>query len=379
MLTEQISYHDAAWDMSPDTGFPRDKCQLVLVFSAPSLVCNADIYDFVRAKYPQAHIITVSTSGEIYKEFVRDESVCVNALYFEKTQIVVHETEIDAMSESYSKWQELAQSLLGDKLRHVIVFSDGLQVNGSSLIQGMKEILWTSIGLTGWLAGDSADFKETFVAHNRVPNSKKMIIVIGFYGEYFQVGKWSVGGWDSFGQKRLVTKSQDNIVYELDEKPVLDLYKTYLWDQAKDLPSSGLLFPLNIYEPWSDTSVVRTLLSINEDDKSITFAWNVPQGYTAQLMKGNFNRIIGWAAQAADTGITWMKHSSFALLVSCVGRKLVLWQRSEEEIEVIRNIIGNSVAIGWFYSYWEVWPSEHDILDCQLHNQTMTLTLFWEL
>ncbi len=379
MLVDQISFQGGAWDISPHDDFPQDKCQLVLVFSAPSLVCSSEIYNFVRERYPEAHIITVSTAGEIYKEYVRDESVSVNALYFEKTQIIVHETEIDEMSESHNKWKELANSLLWNELQHVLVFSDGLQVNGSSLIQGMKELLWTSIGFTGWLAGDSADFKQTFVAHNRVPDSRKVIVVVGFYGESFQIGKWSVGWWDSFGQKRKVTKSQDNVVYELDGKPILDLYKTYLWDQARDLPSSGLLFPLNIYEPGSDTSVVRTLLSINENDKSVTFAGNVPQGYIAQLMKGNFNRIIGGAAQAADIGISWMKNPSFALLVSCVGRKLVLWQRSEEEVEVIRGIIGKSVAIGGFYSYWEVWPSEHDILDCQLHNQTMTVTLFWEI
>jgi len=151
-----------------------------------------------------------------------------------------------------------------------------------------------------------------------------------------------VGGWDSFGPERLITKSKANVLYELDSQPALEIYKKYLGDYAKDLPGSGLLFPLSIRMKDTDDAIVRTILNVNEEDKSVTFAGNMPEGSYARLMKANFDRLIDGASNAAQNS---MKKESqkpeLAILISCVGRKLVLNQRIEEEVEVIRAIYGD--------------------------------------
>jgi hypothetical protein len=135
---------------------------------------------------------------------------------------------------------------------------------------------------------------------------------------------------------------------------------------------------LSIKNQENNQSIVRTILSINEDEQSLTFAGNIPQGSLAQLMKANFDRLIEGASNAATTTLEKLNSPDLAILISCVGRKLVLNQRIEEEVEVIRDIFGKDTAITGFYSYGEISPVK-GFSNCELHNQTMTITTMSEL
>ena len=154
------------------------------------------------------------------------------------------------------------------------------------------------------------------------------------------------------------------------------MYKKYLGEQAKDLPGSGLLYPLSIRTKDGKESLVRTILNINEEEKSLIFAGNMPEGNYARLMKANFDRLIEGSSNAAQNSLHSNK-PELAILISCVGRKLVLDQRIEEEVEVVRAVYGDNTAITGFYSYGEISPS-FNFATCELHNQTMTITTFSE-
>jgi hypothetical protein len=194
-----------------------------------------------------------------------------------------------------------------------------------------------------------------------------------------KVGYGSLGGWDSFGPERVITRSKGNILYELDNKSALELYKTYLGEHAQGLPATGLLFPLSVRANQQDTGVVRTILAVNEEDQSMTFAGDMPQGAYARLMKANADRLIDGSMAAARTSYQALTGSSpeLAILISCVGRKLVLKQRIEEELEGVREVLGPLPALTGFYSYGEISPFIPDAR-CELHNQTMTITTFLE-
>jgi hypothetical protein len=159
-------------------------------------------------------------------------------------------------------------------------------------------------------------------------------------------------------RERLITRSSENILYELDGKPALDIYKMYLGEYANELPGSGLLFPLCIRTDNVGELIVRTILGIDENAKSLTFAGNMPEGAYARLMKANIDRLIDGASNAAQNSMNGnAERPELAILISCVGRKLVLNQRIEEEVEVIRAVYGNDTAITGFYSYGEISPS----------------------
>jgi hypothetical protein len=349
---------------------------LVLAFGAREKIehCYEDIAQF----YPDSDIIINSTSGEILGSEVLDDSIVVTAIQLEKTDYKIATININECVDSFHAGKQLSEKLNGEKLKHVLVISDGGLVNGSELVKGLNQSLAESVIVTGGLAGDAARFEKTLVGYNANPDIGNLV-AIGFYGDDYYIGYGSFGGWDSFGPKRLVTKSDANVLYELDGKSALELYKRYLGDKAKDLPGSALLFPLSIQLEQDAEPIVRTILSIDEATQSMVFAGDVPEGATVRLMKANFDNLIDGAFEAAESGnkIWKGKHPQLALLISCVGRKLVLDQRIEEEIDSVHEVIGKLIPTVGFYSYGEISPFA-GYLNCELHNQTMTMTLIGE-
>jgi hypothetical protein len=362
----------------PAVGGLGASAQVVLVFGGTELVKEGSGMDEVRAAYPQAHIIGCSTAGEICGTRVREDTLVATAIHFEHTSVAFARETVGDIAQSFPVGKRLAETLLKDDLAHVFILSDGLRINGSDLVRGLTSRLPTHVSVTGGLAGDGSRFRETYVLWNGRPE-RDIVAAIGFYGSRLKVGYGSVGGWDPFGPERVVTRAKGNVLYEMDGKSALGLYKTYLGDQAKDLPASGLLFPLSLHTDKDDRPVVRTLLSINEADQSMTFAGDVPEGMFARLMKANFDRLIDGAVEAAKLSYAILDAMSpdLAILISCVGRKLILKQRIEEEVEGVQEILGAQTPLAGFYSYGEICPFTRGAR-CELHNQTMTITALSE-
>jgi len=351
---------------------------LVLAFGDRDVIADPARFDEIRARYPEAHIVCGSTSGEIIGTAVHDESIAVTAITFEKTRIVVAGIDIGAYDGSFRAGAALIGALPREELVHVFVISDGGQVNGSELVRGMTSALPESVSVTGGLAGDGTRFQRTVVGLD-APPVEGAIVAVGFYGDRLKVGYSSMGGWDSFGPDRVITRAERNVLYELDGQSALSLYKKYLGDLAAALPKSAMLFPISIKGQDGGTSVVRTILSVDEEDESMTFAGDMPVGAYARLMKANFDRLIDGASVAASETrqMAGLDQPDLALLISCVGRKIVLSQRTEEEVECVREVMGERTVLAGFYSYGEISPFSAST-QCELHNQTMTITTFSE-
>ena len=351
--------------------------QLVLLFGSPACLRQTAWQEDIARAYPKAHQLGCSTAGEIYGTEVSDETLVATAVAFEHTRLQGASLTLDEVSDSYQAGERLADSLPQESLVHVLVIADGQNVNGSALVAGLTQHLPAGVTLTGGLAGDGDRFQETLVLWDAPPASNT-IAALGLYGDGLKVGFGSRGGWDAFGPERLITRSAENILYELDGQPALALYKKYLGEHASDLPASGLLFPLSLRTGGVE-SVVRTILGINEAEQSLTFAGDLPEGGHARLMKANFDRLIDGAVGAAQTSFEAIGNSSpeLALLISCVGRKLVLKQRIEEEVEGVQDILGRETVLAGFYSYGEISPFNPSA-QCELHNQTMTITTLSE-
>jgi hypothetical protein len=375
---EQTSWMDER-DWTPAApGTLRESAQLVLIFGATALLRDSQRILDIRQAYPHAHMLGCSTAGEICGTRVFDDSLVATAVHFEDTRLQAAKIHLSEVPDSFRAGERLALALDHTGLVHVLVISDGTRVNGSELVHGLTSHLPPHVAVTGGLAGDGAQFGQTLVCLDGMPESGQ-IAIIGFYGTCLKVGYGSVGGWDPFGPERMITRASGNILYELDGQSVLALYKKYLGAHAADLPASGLLFPLSLRVREHDTGIVRTILGINEEEQSITFAGDVPEGAYARLMKANFDRLIDGANQAAQASSATIGSSSpdLAILISCVGRKLVLKQRIEEEVEAVREILGDRTVLTGFYSYGEISPFTPSA-KCELHNQTMTITTFSE-
>ncbi len=356
---------------------------LVMVFGASDYWDAPEALEALDQAFPEAIKIGCSTAGEIFGASITDSSLVVSVVKFERTQLRFAISPVRIES-SYHACDALAEQLLSDDsdaamasdLKAVFLLSDGLQVNGSVLVQSLSEKLGDAVSMSGGLAGDGSRFERTWTWSGGKP-MRGMVVAVGFYGDDVEFNHGSYGGWNTFGPERLITRASSSTLYELDGQPALDLYKHYLGEYAKDLPSSGLLFPLAIRSNRDDEEqTVRTILAVDEAKKAIVFAGSMPEGHYAQLMTANFDQLIDGANKAANQLIEVMEHGRPGILIgiSCVGRRLLLGERAEEELEAVLEAMPQQqpVFIG-FHSYGEISPNMTNV-HCSLKNQTMTLT-----
>lgn len=375
-----LSNKNGQWSDDSLTAAERAACTLVLVFGNRILLQqtpNPFLKD-LRSMYPKADLVVASSAGEICNGNKEENTITAAALIMQKTTIRVTCRNVKETAGNSVKLGALvAGDLKGDKLRSVILFADGYHINGDDLVEDLAAILGKEVQITGGLAGDDTRFQMTLVGVNE-ELAEGNVVAVGFYGDHFKTDVGINRGWDLFGPERTITRSDKHILYEIDNMCALDLYKKYLGKYADELPGSALLFPLCITAPDGKNSLVRTVLSVDEKAGTMQFAGNMPQGAKLRFMKANLDQLIlgseNVEGQLREGGFD---SSQFSLVVSCVGRKIVLSERIEEELDSLSDIIRSSSNMLGYFSYGEIGPAM-DKTKCYLHNQTTIVTTFTE-
>lgn len=372
---ESVSAKNSLKDLPSASPLPN--ANLVLVFGSVKRFSEGKLASFLKERYPTAQIIGCTTSGEINPSGVYDDSLQITAILWEKTMQRVSNVRVNDMQSSFETGAALAKQLKADSLKTVLVFSDGLHVNGSELLLGFQSVLG-EVPIIGGLAGDGGAFVKTLQLFNDTI-SEHQIIAVGLYGNSLIISSGALGGWKPYGPPRKITRSVKNVVYEMDGKPALPLYRMYIGDAyAKGLPGTGLKFPLAIIEEGKrDVEKIRTLLAIDPANNSLTFAGNVEEGETVRLCQTNHDRLVEGAGGAAELVTGGLKpgmtnQPGLAICVSCVGRKGVMAEQVVDEIKMVQQVLGPQTALTGFYSYGELAPRPNTT-DSVLHNQTMTI------
>ncbi|MBS0242217.1 MAG: FIST C-terminal domain-containing protein [Proteobacteria bacterium] len=354
--------------------------QVVLLFAARESLEGNSCHTQLKQLFHDSYVIGGSTGGQIVATDVTDDEAIALALRFEHTKVRSASEKIQDAAQSRDVGERLARSLAAPDLKCIFVVSDGLLVNGSALIEGLRIPVGNEVIITGGLAGDGAAFEKTIVVAGDIAASGQ-VAAIGFYGNDILIGNGCAGGWDKFGPRRTITSAQGNMLLSLDGKPALELYKQYLGEEAAGLPGTALLYPLMIIDPDSpDHTLVRTVLGVDHEQKTMTFAGDIPNGWSAQLMRGHFDNLCAGAAQAAATatlGGEAMTSDVAAIMISCVGRRLLMGDNIVDEVEAATSALGHRTHAAGFYSYGEISPHPKSGL-CELHNQTMTITTISE-
>ncbi|TRX03407.1 FIST signal transduction protein [Flavobacterium gawalongense] len=379
MKLQQIIINDKKKDkiLFSSNGFNSRKANLVLAFGERVFLDDILPYKKIKDLYPEAHIVICSTSGQISNTNLVENNIVATAINFEKTAIKVSEIDIFKNSDIHELGNIIERDFFDKDLKSILILSEGSFINGTELINELVKQTKGAIPIFGGLAGDEYKFEKTIVGLNSDASQGK-IVAVGFYGNAIHFGFSSKGGWSDFGPEREVMLSEKNVLYKIGDRFALDLYKEYLGKYAEELPGSSLYFPLSMKENKNAEPIVRTILSIDEEKKSMTFAGNIPQGSFVRLMKGNLDKIIDASYSAALQ--IFSKQSAkpeLVLLVSCVGRKIVLGNRIEEELEVVKEVFGEDTLVCGFYSYGEISPTLKKVA-CELHNQTMTIATIYE-
>lgn len=372
--------HELFWNADQGLVCPEGAAgdaDLVVYFGPRQLLTRDDWHKAMSAAYGKALLFGCSSGGQISGRDVGDDSVNAVAIKFERTTIRAASAAIANADASRQCARSIAEQLAAPDLAGVIVLSDGLNVNGSELAAGFGEALGRNVPVCGGLAGDGANFAQTCVGLGGPPKPG-VIAAIGLYGNAIRIGYGSEGGWEAFGPMRTITRSRGNVLLELDGRPALDLYERYLGpEDVKALPGSALRYPLLIRNPdIAGHELVRTILSIDRNERSMTFAGDMPKGWTTQLMRSNFNRLADGAADAAGQSCDMLRaansQNGVSFLISCIGRRLMMGQRVVQEIEAADERLPPGYSSLGFYSYGEIAPHTATGV-CELRNQTMTV------
>ncbi|MFT5660086.1 MAG: hypothetical protein ACI9TV_000726 [Sulfurimonas sp.] len=378
MKLQTYTYRDN-WNRKFDVNLNVDKSLIIVFTSANKSIVEQPLTELVSF-FSKATIIGASGAGQIAQDELLENSMVVAVLTFRSARIKSVSERLLSNRESFENGVSISNKLREDDLKAIFLLSDGLITNGSKLTKGIASIYGNTIVVTGGLAGDNHEFKNTYVIVDG-KLTQGYLSAVGLYGEHIHVGHGSGGGWDNLGVKRLVTKSKDNVLYELDSQPALDIYRRYLGEKSSELPSIGVHFPIklsNTFTSKEEESNIRTILGIDEQNKTITFAGDIDEGSYASLMRGNNDRLIDGATLAAEK-VNLDGHGNediLSIAISCVGRKFLLKQQTEEELEATLEVLPQKTMQIGFYAYGEIAPISSGI--CDLHNETMTLTVIWE-
>lgn len=361
------------------TTLPIDSADLLLVFGSLDHFSPPGLKEVLSKAFPKALLLGCSTAGEITAGGVDDGTCTITAINFSEARLCQGSTRLAGMDDSYAAGQRLGQQLATEDLKAVLLFGPGVKINGSALVNGMTSVIGSVIPITGGLAGDGGAFKETFTLDSDGVSTDR-VVAVGLCSPGLKFAHGSFGGWEPFGPTRKVTRCAGNILYELDGEPALDIYRRYLGEHAKGLPASGLLFPFSMLgEDHSALGIIRTILGIDEENGSLVLAGEIiPDGFL-RLMHASTDKLVNGAESAAETAASMIQApgESLAILVSCVGRKLVMGERVDEEVEAVGDVLGHHAVLTGFYSYGEISPFTPGA-SCKLHNQTMTITCLSE-
>ena len=357
---------------------PLPEANWVLVFGSINRFKERNFGNTLQKRYPNAQIIGCTTSGEITEDGAHDDSLHITAMLWERSLLKFVIKPINSMAQSHALGAQIASELAQRDLKGVFVLSDGLNVNGSELVEGLQDVL-PEIPITGGLAGDNAAFSQTLLLNNDKVHDK-VVIAVGIYGKDAVVTSGALGGWSPYGPPRKITRSLKNVVFELDNKPALPLYKMYIGYYANTLPASGLNFPFAIMSEDKKITVIRTLLAIDEKNNSLTFAGNVAEGSIVRFLKSDHDQLVNGASEAARQILNKninVNDKALAICVSCVGRKLVMQEQVSDEVFAVQRLLGVQTGITGFYSNGEICSGARDG-ESMLHNQTMTIAYLSE-
>ena len=344
---------------------------LILIFGN-----NMEIFQKVVEQFNSKNILGCSSSGEIVEDQLLEEGLSVTVLEFKDTKVKTSLVHFKDYDDSYNAGVEVMKNLNAEKLKGILVFSEGLNINGSKLVEGMESLNLNNSVIGGGTAGDYLKFNETWVYYNN-KKYNNAIVAVGLYGENLNISFGSASGITALGVEKKITSSSKNVLYTIDDKRALDVYKEWFKGFGiEDIEGLLLQCPIEISKNFNqEEGLVRTPIAYNEEEGSVTFTGEIPEGKFLRMMRADVEKMIEASHSAVKSSMEKLnkeKESNVLnLMVSCAGRKALLGTETEDELIEANQITedANSKQIG-FYSYGEFTNVNNK---SEFVNQTMTV------
>jgi len=319
----------------------------------------------------------VSTGGEILFDQQRD-SILTQAGVFVLTDLKPEVFNIHLVKREEPTTFAFAQRLGKQVVQtidnpNLILSTGGLDMDGQDMLNGMQSILGSEVKIFGGMAADDEKFKQTFV-FTESNITERGALVLAFDRTKVELTGMATSGWIGLGSEFIVNRSDGNVVYEINQEPALDLYMDYLNVSEEDLPGIGLEYPFLLKKEGSE-DVIRAVMQIDVEKRSLVFAGSVPEGSTVsfstspgfEIMENTRNRIMDFYRANPKTDLM--------LLFSCVARHVALGPLISTEIKLAS--LKWKVPLAGFFTFGEFGSNPGQI--SQFYNQTFTLALIRDI
>lgn len=319
---------------------------LIQIFSGNldrSLLQN--IASTLHSEVPSAVIIGATTAGEIENATMHEESIIISVTAFDHTALKsIHINDID----SNSLGRYIAQNIITEETKSIIMFADGIKCNGDEILSGFNDVAKNDIIIAGGMAGDNYRFQQTYLIHG-ADVFDAGVVAVALNGPELSVFHNYNLSWRPIGREMLITKAQGNRIYEIDHKPILEIYRTYLGKEVViGMPDSAIEFPLLFIQ--GGVTIARSMIAVMEDG-SILYAGEIPLNEKVRFGIGNsslFNEGID-----KSYGLSAQNPIEALFIYSCAGRKAFLGKALENEFEPLANI----APLSGFFTYGEFYHS----------------------
>jgi len=379
MKSIQIHIRNRKLKERDQKAFEDFKPNFAFVFGDLAMLKNKELTGRLQSLLEGIPCAGCSTAGEITKKGRFENTVVIQGLSWEHSdshavvKVSPNRKPVSDLTDAFA----LAQQLPKVGLKAVLVFAPSANADAPSIVHGIKRAVGENVVVSGGLAGDGAQFESSAVYANGVLHSDGLVIV-GIYGEAMSMVHGSAGGWRAFGGERTITSARNNWVDTIDNRPALEVYKEALGENAQYLPDNGLKFPFGIMtDSCEKDGLIRAVLSIDEAAGAIELAGDIQDEKRIKFMRATSAELVHGAQQAAEKIQTAVTSSSLIFCISCVGRKLIMGEAVDDEIVAVQETLQSSDNLVGFYSHGEIGPF-FSKKDCQVHNQTMTVTVLSE-
>jgi len=310
---------------------------LIQIFSGETIEQLQEMSRWLSKGLPQAVVIGATTDGEIANGKVTTKQTVVSISVFEHTALKA--SSIDGDNSSLNG-QILANRLVSNDTKLLLIFSDGLHTNGEELLKGIEKIA-SDTPVAGGMAGDNAKFKSTAVTLNGAIFTKGVVGVALNSDSLNLITNYNFN-WRPIGKTLRITKAYKNIVYTINHIEAGKIYKKYLGSEVYNrLPQTGIEFPLIVKK--RGVNIARAVINIDRKDDSLIFAGNIKVGDKVQFGIGNISMILQETIENSKNFVDKGIESFF--LYSCMARRRLMPDDIESEVKPFSHI---APTIGFF-------------------------------
>ncbi|KKO44995.1 hypothetical protein WG68_12710 [Arsukibacterium ikkense] len=332
---------------------------VVQVFSGASLELTTRLQRELKCQLAHFVLIGASTAGEIYNGACVEQAIILSFLIFDKESRAL---PFNLSLQPAHCGPDTIRTLFPLPPKVIIFFSNALATSPESVLKLLHQQLPGCI-FAGGNAADNASFIGTYTLLE-AEVFRQGLVGVALYGDALQARQHQFTGWHAIGQTFRVTAAEHNVLYRLNDQPVLQLYKKYLGDDiVSGLPTTAMAFPFRVQH--GEKTLLRAPVGVSQDGSGIILAGDINIGDSVTFSFADIQLLM----QEVQTLATL---SQTALVIySCAARKAYLGQHINAEIHKLG--ANNQAAGGFFYGEYCTAGQQFDLL-----NLSTTLLLLTE-